>query len=144
MKPKHQRLWFVATAMIMLVAGSLLVANTFRENLIFFYSPTELDAGGYALSDTMRLGGLVKYGSFQRLADDSVKFTVTDNNRAVCVDYAGMLPALFREGQGVVVEGKLAKGNCFQAARVLTKHDENYMPKEVVDSLKKSGRWQDQ
>ncbi|MGE3714024.1 MAG: cytochrome c maturation protein CcmE [Alphaproteobacteria bacterium] len=143
MKPKHQRLLFLCVAMVLLVAGSLVIAQAFRNNLIFFYTPTELDTAQIAVSRPVRIGGLVKQGSLIQKDNGGVEFVVTDGRSDIGVRYDGMLPALFREGQGVVIEGYVRKGDAFSATRVLTKHDENYMPKEVVDSLKKSGRWQD-
>ena len=142
MKPKHQRLCFVAASMIFLLAGSLLVAGAFRENLIFFYSPSEIHIKTLPETQMVRIGGLVENGSIKKPSDNETRFRVTDNNQSITVEYIGMLPALFREGQGVVVEGYMTK-DYFDATRVLTKHDENYMPKEVVESLKKSGRWQE-
>lgn len=142
MKPKHQRLCFVAISMVLLVAGSLLVAKAFRENLVYFYTPSDLAAKSLPETQLIRLGGLVETGSLQKPADNETHFRITDHTQLVTVRYTGMLPALFREGQGVVAEGYLT-GGYFKATRVLTKHDENYMPKEVVEKLKQSGRWQE-
>ncbi len=141
MKPKHQRLIFVAVSMIFLLIASVLTLRAFRDNLVFFYSPSELAQHKIGEKQLVRIGGLVETGSLTHDAPH-VQFKVTDGKAAVNVDYSGMLPALFREGQGVVVEGYLEKDGDFSATRVLTKHDENYMPKDVVDALKKSGRWQ--
>lgn len=141
MKPKHQRLWFIGVTMVLLVTGSLLIASAFRENLIFFYNPSELAKKHVSPGQLIRIGGLVKHGSMHK-QDAEVDFLVTDNAASVYVQYSGMLPTLFREGQGVVAEGYMKDNEHFLATRVLTKHDEKYMPKEVVDSLKQSGRWQ--
>jgi cytochrome c-type biogenesis protein CcmE len=143
MKPKHQRLIFVAASVISLCIATMFVMQAFRENLIFFYSPSDivaLKAGGNRL---VRIGGLVEAGSFVQKTPTSVTFRVTDGKNTLPVSYEGMLPGLFREGQGVVAEGYLREDGTFEAKRVLTKHDEKYMPREVVDALKKSGKWRE-
>jgi cytochrome c-type biogenesis protein CcmE len=119
-----------------------LVLSAFEENLRFFYSPTELATATIPQSRVIRIGGIVEQGSLKRDGMEA-KFRVTDMAKSVDVVYRGQLPDLFREGQGVVCEGTLATDGSFRAAEVLAKHDENYMPREVVDALKKSGRWQE-
>jgi cytochrome c-type biogenesis protein CcmE len=110
---------------------------------VFFYSPSDLQAKNVPDGRSIRIGGLVENGSVKREADGrTLDFRVTDGNKAVPVIYKGDVPDLFREGQGVVAEGKLDHGT-FRAASVLAKHDENYMPREVVDALKRSGHWQE-
>jgi cytochrome c-type biogenesis protein CcmE len=123
---------------------SALVLTAFSDNLVFFYSPTELRAKAVPAGERVRIGGLVETGSVTHEADGrTIEFRVTDGKEDVPVTYTGVVPDLFREGQGVVVEGALAPNGDFRAAEVLAKHDEKYMPKEVVDALKKSGRWQE-
>ena len=139
MKPKHQRLVFVGCSVAFLVAAVLLTLQAFRENIVFFYSPTELAAQPPG-DKHIRLGGLVKPGSLQKDGED-YRFIVTDGAAEVPAHFKGLVPNLFREGQGVVAEGALGADGVFEARQVLAKHDENYMPREVVDSLKKSGVW---
>ncbi|MBN8543428.1 MAG: cytochrome c maturation protein CcmE [Alphaproteobacteria bacterium] len=144
MKPKHQRMIFLAVSIAIMVAASSVILYTFRENLVFFFTPTQLYAkigeGRFNPKQEMRLGGLVKAGSIIEREDGSIRFTVTDLTREIDVEYRGLLPALFREGQGVVALGTL-QGSHVVAREILAKHDENYMPKEVADALKQSGQW---
>ena len=139
MKPKHQRLAFVAFSVAFLVVAVLLTLQAFRENIVFFYSPTELAVQAPGAKH-IRLGGLVKQGSVSR-EGDVYRFTITDGSADVAVQYTGLVPNLFREGQGVVAEGAMGADGVFAARTILAKHDENYMPREVVDSLKKTGVW---
>jgi len=139
MKPKHQRLIFVAVSIGFLCVATLLAMEAFRNNMIFFYSPSDLMEQGIAPGQLIRLGGLVETGSIVRTGT-TIRFVITDGNRHIAVIHQGMLPGLFREGQGVIAEGHVV-GDIFEAKRVLTKHDEYYMPKDVVDTLKKTGRW---
>ena len=144
MKPKRRRLYFVIAGMALLGVAAGLVLYAMNDTLVFFYSPSELLAKQLPPGRTLRIGGLVETGSVARDADGTtVHFRVTDMKTAVPVVYKGILPDLFREGQGVVAQGTLGADKTFVAAEVLAKHDEKYMPKEVVDALKKSGRWQE-
>ncbi len=140
MKPKHRRLFVVAAALIVLGAAAALVLNAFEENLVFFYSPTDLAEKPVPLGQSIRVGGLVETGSVQKSGID-VSFGITDGAKTVRATYRGVLPDLFREGQGVVTLGVLQVDGSFKAEEVLAKHDENYMPPEVVDALKKAGEW---
>jgi cytochrome c-type biogenesis protein CcmE len=134
----------VLAAMSALGIATALVLSAFSDNLVFFYSPTEITTKHVPPDRRFRVGGLVEEKSVTRGADGvTVSFRVTDKNQSVPVTYRGVLPDLFREGQGVVAEGKLDNGGTFQASEVLAKHDERYMPPEVVEALKKSGRWQE-
>ena len=144
MKPKRRRLYFVVAGMVLLGAAAGLTLYAMNDTLVFFYSPSELLAKQIPPGRTLRIGGLVETGSVAREADGTtVRFRVTDTAKTVAVVYRGILPDLFREGQGVVAEGAMGQDGVFVAAEVLAKHDEKYMPKEVVDALKKSGRWQE-
>ena len=137
MKPKRRRLYIIGLALLCLGAATALVLTAFEDNIVFFYSPTELaEKPDIGPGRMMRIGGLVAEGSVLK-NDATVSFT----NSTVPVSYTGMLPDLFREGQGVVVEGSLGADGRFIATEVLAKHDENYMPKEVADALKASGQW---
>jgi|TARA_B100000315_G_scaffold177100_1_gene165649 cytochrome c-type biogenesis protein CcmE len=143
MRPKRRRLLFLVTAVSVLGLAAVLVLQAFDESLVFFLTPGELAERTVTPGQRFRLGGLVEEGSVVR-AEGQVKieFNVTDLTASVPVTFSGMLPDLFREGQGVVAEGTLGQDRVFVATSVLAKHDENYMPAEVVEALKKSGQWQ--
>jgi len=138
---KAQRIRLLALGGIGMVAAAVLVAVSFDDTIAFFKSPSELVAEPPSPTQRLRIGGLVAAGSVVRGAGETVSFDVTDGAATVTVSYTGVLPDLFREGQGVVAEGRLAEGT-FHAEEVLAKHDENYMPREVADALKKQGVWQ--
>jgi cytochrome c-type biogenesis protein CcmE len=141
MKPRHRKLAFIAAAVIGLSAATLLVLNAFRSNLVFFHTPSEVIAGKVPTNTTVRIGGLVENGSVQRSADSlQVSFAVTDLSNSVRVSYQGILPDLFREGQGVVVQGRMQSGRGFVADQVLAKHDEKYMPPEAAAALDQAAR----
>ena len=143
MTRKRRRLYLLLAGLCSLAVATTLVLLALQSNLAFFYSPSEVAAQGVPEARRFRLGGLVEANSVKRLADGvTVEFRVTDMRAALPVLYKGVLPDLFREGQGVVAEGML-KGGVFQASEVLAKHDETYMPPEVAKALKASGRWQE-
>jgi cytochrome c-type biogenesis protein CcmE len=144
MTRKQKRLSFLAGGLAALAGAAALVLTAFSDNLVFFYSPSELADQHVSPERRIRIGGLVEEHSLVR-ADNgrSVAFRVTDGSKELAVAYEGMLPDLFREGQGVVAEGKLRPDGVFAASTVLAKHDEKYMPREVADALKKTGRWQE-
>lgn len=136
MKPRHKRLAVIAVGVVGLTVAALFVLNAFRSNLVFFYSPTEVLNGTAPVDRTIRIGGLVEKGSVKRSTDGlRVDFVVTDMNKHLPIHYEGALPDLFREGQGVVAQGRLNPGGQFIAKEVLAKHDENYMPPEVAKAL---------
>jgi cytochrome c-type biogenesis protein CcmE len=142
MTRKQKRLAMIFGAGAVLMTAVLLVMFALRDEIVFFYSPTDILVEGKAKpGQRFRIGGLVVDGSVTR-AGDRVEFSVTDTNQVLKVRYTGILPDLFREGQGIVAEGRLDPNNEFAADTVLAKHDENYMPKEVADALKKQGHWQ--
>jgi cytochrome c-type biogenesis protein CcmE len=144
MTRKQQRLSLLALGMAALAGATALVLVAFNDNLVFFYSPSDLKAKAVGVDRRVRIGGLVEAQSVSRSADGrGVSFRITDGATDVAVVYQGLLPDLFREGQGAVAEGKLRPDGVFAASSVLAKHDENYMPREVVDALKKSGHWQE-
>ena len=138
MSPKQKRLAVIAAIALLLAAAVGLVLGALRENIVFFYTPSEIpaDADGRAI----RLGGLVKPGSVQ-ISGLNSDFVVTDGEADIAVRFDGALPSLFREGQGVVAEGRIA-GGVLTASNVLAKHDETYMPREVAESLRDKGFWQ--
>ena len=143
MKRKHKRLTFVVIALCLLGVAAALVLSAFEDNIVFFHSPTDIKQKNIAEGRRIRLGGLVEEGSVKKADDAVVNFRVTDTATAIAVTYKGILPDLFREGQGVVAEGQLKSG-VFIADEVLAKHDETYMPPEVADAIKKSGQWKGQ
>jgi cytochrome c-type biogenesis protein CcmE len=140
MKRKHKRLTFATIALVLLGVATALVLSAFEDSIVFFYSPTELKEKSVVDGRHVRIGGLVEEGSVKKGGGVITLFRVTDLTSTVAVSYTGLLPDLFREGQGVVAEGTLKNG-VFMASDVLAKHDENYMPPEVAEALKKSGQW---
>ena len=144
MTRKRRRLLYLVLGLGALGGATAMVLAAFNENLVFFYSPSDLVEQHVGPERRIRIGGLVEEHSLAR-ADDghTVTFRVTDGAKELAVAYDGILPDLFREGQGVVAEGKMRADGVFAASSVLAKHDEKYMPREVADALKKSGRWQE-
>ena len=141
---KKGRLYAVLAGLTMLGVAAALVLTAFEDNIVFFYSPTDITQKDLRPGQTVRLGGLVEADSVKKAADGvTTEFVITDTNKTISVRYAGLLPDLFREGQGVVTQGTLGPDGVFTASEVLAKHDENYMPKEVADALKKSGNWKE-
>ena len=143
MKRKHKRLSFVVVGMALLTAAVILILFALNDSVVFFYSPSDLAEQDVPPDRRFRLGGLVEENSVVRAEDGvTTTFRVTDLSRTVAVSFRGLLPDLFREGQGVVAEGQLDAKGVFVASDVLAKHDENYMPPEVAEALRKSGQWQ--
>ena len=142
MTRKGRRLTLIGCSLAVAAFAAGLILVALRDNVVFFFSPTEVFAKAIAPGVHVRIGGLVKEGSLVKRADKSISFAVTDQSKDIVVAYAGIVPDLFREGQGVVVEGALEPGGGFRATTVLAKHDERYMPREVADALKKQGVWQ--
>ena len=144
MTRKRRRLLGLALGLGMLGAATAMVLAAFNDNLVFFYSPSDLAAKAIGTGRRVRIGGLVENQSLKHQADGrSVDFRVTDGKTDIVVVFDGALPDLFREGQGVVAEGRLRPDGVFAATSVLAKHDEKYMPPEVADALKRAGRWQE-
>jgi len=140
MAPKRKRLWLLVGSLAVLGVAATLVLTALNDNIVFFYSPTQVAEEKPGPERRFRLGGLVEPGSVKKDGPE-VRFTVTDLQKTVAVVYRGLLPDLFREGQGVIAEGTLGPDGVFLARDVLAKHDENYMPPEVAKALKESGRW---
>jgi cytochrome c-type biogenesis protein CcmE len=137
MKPRHKRMAIIVAGVIGITAAGLFILNAFRSNLVYFYSPTEALEGKVPVGELFRLGGLVKEGSVKKSADGlKVDFVITDLSKSIDVHYEGALPDLFREGQGVVTQGRIEADNRFVAREVLAKHDEKYMPPEAAAALK--------
>lgn len=145
MKPKRKRLYLALFGLAALGAAAVLVVNALDDSLLYFYTPTQLAERGVEAGVNFRLGGLVEEGSVAR-AGETTHFVVTDFAHKVAVSFTGILPDLFREGQGVIAEGTLdgtGGAGTFIARQVLAKHDETYMPQEVADALREQGVWQD-
>lgn len=144
MTPKRKRLWLVVGSVAALGFAATLVLTALSDNIVFFYSPTQMAERQIPPERRFRMGGLVEAGSVTKSADGQVtRFKVTDTNKTVDVVYRGLLPDLFREGQGVVAEGSLGSDGVFVAREVLAKHDETYMPPEVAKAIKEAGQWKD-
>src|SRR6202795_2083881 len=143
MTRKQRRLVLIGGGVAVAGRAVALMLNAFRDSIVFFNSPSDVVEKHVAPGARIRLGGLVKDGSVVRGSDLRVHFEVTDGSRPLPLNYQGVLPDLFREGQGVVAEGVLDGAGIFNADTILAKHDETYMPKEVADALKKSGHWKD-
>ncbi len=141
MTRKQRRLTLIGAGLGVLALAAGLVLYALNDAIVFFNSPTDVAEKNIAPGARIRLGGLVKPGSLVRGDNLKVRFEVTDGNKSVAVSFTGILPDLFREGQGVVTEGALDAAGAFKADSVLAKHDETYMPKEVADALKKQGHW---
>jgi cytochrome c-type biogenesis protein CcmE len=137
MKPRHKRLALIGGIVAAVGVAAGLVLNAFQSNLVFFYSPSQIVAKEAPLSRTFRLGGLVKEGSVKRDGTE-VQFAVTDTAQTISVQYKGILPDLFKEGKGIVAQGQLRDDGVFVAREVLAKHDENYMPPEAGEALKRA------
>jgi cytochrome c-type biogenesis protein CcmE len=144
MTRKQKRLTLIGLAGLVLMAAVGLVLSALNDEITFFTSPSEVIAGHVKPGTRLRLGGLVEEGSVKRGNGTTVEFRVTDGVNVVPVAYTGILPDLFREGQGTVTEGVIEPSGLFRADTVLAKHDERYMPKEVADALKASGHWQEE
>jgi cytochrome c-type biogenesis protein CcmE len=140
---KRRRLAFALALVVAGAGGAALVLGALKDNVLYFYSPSDLAAKHVAEGVAFRIGGLVAKGSVVHGKSADVHFVVTDGRASVPVAFHGVLPDLFREGQGVVALGALGPGGVFNASEVLAKHDERYMPPEVVDALKRSGRWKE-
>jgi cytochrome c-type biogenesis protein CcmE len=141
MTRKQRRLVLIGAGLGVLGLAAGLILNALRDSIVFFNSPTDVIEKHIATGTRIRLGGMVKDGSLVRGDNLQIKFVVTDGANEIPVSYQGIVPDLFREGQGVVAEGRVEPGQTFRADSVLAKHDERYMPREVADALKKQGRW---
>ncbi|MFO1048681.1 MAG: cytochrome c maturation protein CcmE [Geminicoccaceae bacterium] len=141
---QKQRLALIALAILLVGGATGLVLAALQDKVAFFVTPTQVTERGPEPGRRFRLGGLVVDGSIRRETDGSVSFAITDTAQQVRVTYHGLLPDLFRDGQGVVTDGVMRADGVFEASEVLAKHDENYMPKEVADALKQAGYWNQQ
>jgi cytochrome c-type biogenesis protein CcmE len=139
MKPRHKRFAIVGVGVVALAIVTTLVLKAFNENLVFFFTPTQVAENKAPQGRTFRIGGLVETGSVQRQTDGvTVRFVVTDTAKSIPVFYRGVLPDLFKEGKGVVAQGRIDAKGVFEASEVLAKHDENYMPPEAAEAVAKA------
>jgi cytochrome c-type biogenesis protein CcmE len=139
MKRRHKRITFIAVGLTGLAIAAYLVTSAFRNNLVFFFSPTQVAAKEAPVNRTFRIGGLVEEGTLKRDGDGlTVRFAVTDTATSIPVVYKGILPDLFKEGRGCVAQGRIGTDGVFQAEEVLAKHDENYMPPEAGEAIDKA------
>ena len=139
MKARHRRFAWIGAGVAVLGVAAALVLNAFQSNLVFFFTPTQVASNEVPHGRAFRVGGLVEDKSLRRESDGlTVRFNVTDTARTIPVTYTGILPDLFKEGKGVVAQGKLGSDGVFHATEVLAKHDENYMPPEAADALNKA------
>jgi len=144
MKSRHKKLLVIVLGVVGLGIASVLILNAFQSNLVFFFSPTQVARGEAPTDRAFRIGGLVESGSVKREADGlTVRFVVTDTAKSMDVLYKGILPDLFKEGKGVVAEGKMGADGLFTATQVLAKHDENYMPPEAAHALEQAQKAQE-
>jgi cytochrome c-type biogenesis protein CcmE len=140
---KRRRLAFAAALVAASTGAAALIVYALQDNVLYFYSPSDVIAKHVEPGTAFRIGGLVETQSLHRGKGAEVNFVVTDGKSSIAVEYRGILPALFREGRGVVALGALTTSGVFAATEVLAKHDERYMPPDVVDALKRAGRWQE-
>ena len=136
MSLRFQRLILILISLIMILAAILLILYNARKNISYFYTPSELDYSNITINKKIRIGGFVQDNSFKKVSSSSFKFKITDEKKSIPVTYNGILPDLFREGQGAVIEGFFENNKVFNATNVFAKHDENYMPANIKDDLK--------
>jgi len=143
MKPRQKRAVLIGTGLVILAGAVTLVLTAFQQNLVFFFTPSQIAANEAPVGKPFRIGGMVEAGSLERGGDGlTVQFRVTDTAKSVPVKYTGILPDLFKEGKGVVAQGRLGPDGVFQATEVLAKHDENYMPPEAAHALEQGAKAQ--
>ncbi|MGG7055657.1 cytochrome c maturation protein CcmE [Nitrosomonas sp. ANs5] len=143
MKPRHKKMAVIALSVSALTVAVILVLNVFQSNLVFFFSPSQVIAKEAPIGKSFRIGGLVEEGSLKREGDGTtMRFAITDTSEAIQIVYTGILPDLFKEGKGVVAQGKIAENGIFYADEVLAKHDENYMPPEAASALEQAAKAQ--
>lgn len=143
MTKKQKRTSIIVGGVTVAIAATLLILSAMKDSIVYFHSPTDVIEKGQVVGQTIRVGGIVAPESHKKGQGETISFDVTDMEATIAVEFTGSVPALFREGQGVIAEGAFDDKGTFQATSILAKHDENYMPKEVADALKDSGHWQD-
>ena len=141
MSLRFQRLLLILLTLVIILSAVLLILYNTRENISYFYTPSEIDKSEITIDKTIRIGGFVENGSFNKISSSSFKFRITDEKASILVAFNGILPDLFREGQGAVIEGAFVDSDIFNATNVFAKHDENYMPASIEEDLKETGYW---
>ena len=141
MSLRFQRLLLILVSLLMILGAILLILYNARENISYFYTPSEITIAKIDLNENIRMGGFIEKDSLNKISSSSFNFRITDNNNSINVVYNGILPDLFREGQGAVIEGFFKNKETFNATSVFAKHDENYMPSSIKKGIEKSGYW---
>ena len=141
MSLRFQRLLLILLTLVIILSAVLLILYNTRENVSYFYTPSEIDKSEITIDKIIRIGGFVENDSFNKISSSSFKFRITDEKASILVAFNGILPDLFREGQGAVIEGAFVDKNIFNATNVFAKHDENYMPASIKENLKDTGYW---
>ena len=141
MSLRYQRLVLILSSLILIIGAALLILYNAKENISYFYTPSEINTSNIKLDKKIRIGGFVEKNSFNKVSSSDFNFKITDDVRSIYVNYTGILPDLFREGQGAVIEGYFQSNNVFNATTVFAKHDENYMPSSIKSKLENSGYW---
>ena len=141
MSLRFQRLLLILLTLVIILSAVLLILYNTRENVSYFYTPSEIDKLDIVMNEKIRIGGFVENGSFNKISSSSFKFKITDEKASILVTFNGILPDLFREGQGAVIEGAFVENGIFNATSVFAKHDENYMPASIKEDLKDTGYW---
>ncbi len=141
MSLRFQRLLLILLTLVIILSAVLLILYNTRENVSYFYTPSEIDKSDIIINKVIRIGGFVEDDSFNKISSSSFKFKITDEKASIVVAFEGILPDLFREGQGAVIEGAFVDKNIFNATNVFAKHDENYMPASIKENLKNTGYW---
>ena len=141
MSLRFQRLLLILLTLVIILSAVLLILYNARQNISYFYTPSEIDRSDMQIDKIIRIGGFVENNSFNKISSSSFKFKITDEKASILVTYNGILPDLFREGQGAVIEGVFDNNHVFNATNVFAKHDENYMPASIKEGLKDTGYW---
>ena len=141
MSLRFQRLLLIILTLVIILSAVLLILYNARENVSYFYTPSEIDKSEITINKIIRIGGFVENDSFNKISSSKFKFRITDEKASILVTFNGILPDLFREGQGAVIEGAFVDNNIFNATNVFAKHDENYMPASIKEDLKDTGYW---
>ena len=141
MSLRFQRLLLILLTLVIILSAILLILYNTRENVSYFYTPSEIDKSNIIIKKLIRIGGFVENNSFNKISSSKFKFKITDEKESILVTFNGILPDLFREGQGAVIEGAFVDNNIFNATNVFAKHDENYMPASIKEDLKDTGYW---
>tara|TARA_B100001057_G_scaffold452724_1_gene496893 strand:+ start:309 stop:749 length:441 start_codon:yes stop_codon:yes gene_type:complete len=141
MSLRFQRLLLILLTLIIILGAVLLILFNARENISYFYTPSEIDKSDIVVNKIIRIGGFIENDSFNKISANTFKFRITDEKASILVSFNGILPDLFREGQGAVIEGSFVSNDIFRANNVFAKHDENYIPASIEESLKDTGYW---